>query len=280
MAIDIINEQFEAAQRLNNDLRKSATLLTSPEARYLVSVYYDIQEQRIRSMAQLRAAAEQGEPNSLLVYLSNQYEILENNARNALNAYAKSEDIGKWSLSITGIGPVIAAGLMAHIDIRKAPTAGHIWSFAGITGHQVWNKGEKRPWNADLKVLCWKIGESFVITSGRESSFYGEVYKQRKALEIERNEQGLYAEQAEAILNNKRFSRDTVAKKFYTEGKLPPAHIHARARRYAVKMFLSHWHHVAYEVEFNISPPTPYMFAFGGGEHVHYIAPPNWPMDE
>jgi hypothetical protein len=44
--------------------------------------------------------------------------------------------------------------LLARIDIVKAPTAGHIWRYAGLDPTVRWNKGEKRPWNAGLKVLC------------------------------------------------------------------------------------------------------------------------------
>jgi len=57
---------------------------------------------------------------------------------------------------------------------------------------------------------------------------------------------------------------------------LPPAHIHARARRYAVKLFLSHYHHVAYEVATGQKPPKPYVLDRIPG-HTHYVAPPNWP---
>ena len=53
---------------------------------------------------------------------------------------------------------------------------------------------------------------------------------------------------------------------------LPPGRIHARARRYAVKLFVSHLHHVMYEAEFGTPPPKPYIFT--RPEHTHFIAPP------
>ena len=37
-----------------------------------------------------------------------------------------------------GIGPVIAAGLLANIDIKQAPTVGHIWRFAGLDPTNKW----------------------------------------------------------------------------------------------------------------------------------------------
>jgi hypothetical protein len=55
-------------------------------------------------------------------------------------------------------------------------------------------KGQKRPHNAKLKVLCWKIGDSFVKQQSRENDVYGKVYGERKRLELERNDAGLFAE--------------------------------------------------------------------------------------
>lgn len=266
---------LEAVERLSRDIRAAARLLRPDEARYFVSTYYEVQEQRIRAAAQVRASQEAGEPNELLVYAERQYASLERNAKNALQAYAEEHEVGRWSLSITGIGPVIAAGLLAHIDIGKAPTVGHIWRFAGLDPTLRWNKGEKRPWNAALKTLCWKVGESFVKTSGHKDEIYGSVYRERKEREIARNEAGDFAEQAAQSLAEKKFRTDTVARQWYDQGKLPPARIHLRAQRYAVKLFLSHWHHVAYEAEFGTPPPKPYVLT--QLDHAHYVAPPNWP---
>ena len=132
----------------------------------------------------------------------------------------------------------------------------------------------KRPWNAELKLVCWKLGESFVKVSNHAEDVYGHVYAERKMLETQMNEEGKFKEQADAKAS--RVGRSTDAYKAYSQGKLPPAHLHARAKRYAVKLFLAHWHHVAHELEFGTPPPKPYILNQEG--HTHYIAPPNWPM--
>jgi hypothetical protein len=126
-----------------------------------------------------------------------------------------------------------------------------------------------------LKRLCWLIGESFTKVSNNPNDIYGKVYQQRKALEIERNEAGAFASQAEEALRKKRWGEDTATRKHYEEGRLPPARIHLRAQRYSVKLFLSHLHHVMYEIEFKEPPPKPFILT--KPEHAHFIAPPNWP---
>jgi hypothetical protein len=180
--------------------------------------------------------------------------------------------------SIVGIGPVISAGLAAHIDVTRSNTVGHIWRFAGLDPTVEWKKGEKRPWNASLKCLCWTIGESFVKVSGRPDDFYGQLYLQRKQIEQQRNEAGGLADQAARKLERFKIGKDTDAYKAYAAGKLPPAHIHARAKRWAVKLFLAHYHHVAWTMATGTPPPKPYVISILG--HADMIMPPNFPMKE
>ena len=269
-------EIVEPVRRLSRDLREAARRLTPREARYLVDAYYTVQEYRKAAYNQVRALQEAGEPHSLVLWLAEQMETLEQQIRLVMDRWTDEHLPARWAKSIVGIGPVIAAGLLAHIDITKAPTAGAIWRFAGLDPTCEWREGERRPWNARLKTLCWKIGESFVKFCNHPDDIYGKVYLRRKELEWQRNESGLYAEQARKILATKRIGTDTEAYRWYSQGKLPPAHIHARAKRYAVKLFLAHYHHVAYECHYGSPPPKPYVIEKLG--HVHFIAPPNWPM--
>lgn len=266
---------LDPISRLTRDLREAARTLTGQEARYLVDAYYQIQGYRVASNNQIRALSKAGEPHSVLLWLHDQTHTLEKQIHRALDAWSMSHPVGEWSRSIPGIGPVTAAGLLAHIDIRRAPTVGHIWRFAGLDPTAKWEKGKKRPWNADLKKICWHIGEAFVKVRDRDTHPYGRLFEHRKEVEQARNEAGEYADQAAAVLASKRIGKDTTAYEWYAAGKLPPGHIHARAKRYAVKIFLAHWHHVAYEAEFGTPPPKPYVIEHLG--HADYIAPPNWP---
>lgn len=259
-------------RRLSRDLANAATSLSRDEARFLVDYYYISQRDRIRAGNQVRALTETQEPHLMLSWLQEQSDTLEGQIKRALGKYAENDPVGAWSLSIYGIGPVLAAGLLAHIDIEKAPTVGHIWRYAGLDPTVKWEKGQKRPWNASLKVLCWKIGESFVKVKGNAHDVYGKIYEERKKNEQTKNAAGDYRAIAEAKL--KQFPNHA-QKATYLVGQLPDGHIHARAKRYAVKLFLSHWHHVAYQARFKKAPPLPYPIAFMG--HAHLIDVPNRP---
>jgi hypothetical protein len=263
----MLEEALTSATRLTKDIREASITLSDREARFLVDTYYQRQDERIRAQHQLRAATGDDEPHQAIDWLVGQWLLLEKEVAKALDWYTRGNYMGVWAREVVGIGPIIAAGLAAHIDIEKAATAGAIWRFAGLDPTQTWGKGQKRPWNARLKTLCWKIGESFVKVSGKPEAYYGQAYLERKAYEIERNDSGQNADRAATILTEKKIGKATEAFKHLSAGHLPPGQIHARAKRWAVKLFLSHWHGEAYRHHFGKEPPLPYPIAQLG--HVH-----------
>lgn len=176
---------MEALNKLTKDIRAAAATLNRDEARYLVDTYYQIQDLRISTKNQCRQLDKETtpEPHETLNFFGNNFEVIEKNIKSALKKYVEARPIGQWLLSICGIGEVLAAGLIAHIDITKVQTAGQIQSFAELNPLQTWDKGQKRPFNAKLKTLCWKIGESFVKVSNNDKDVYGKLYKIRKEYE-------------------------------------------------------------------------------------------------
>lgn len=329
------SEYIQSIVRLTRDLREAASTMTAREARFLVDIYYQIQRQRIRGGNQETASDSADEPHRLISWVREQQHTLEKSVRSAMDTYSDSQVIGRWSKTICGIGPITSAGLMAHIDIEKAPTFGHILRFAGLDPTCKWlneaqvnqiisdlehKKGEvtdtevaiaagkagrkpdnlKRlalrmsksedtvtldglhralklcPWNQSLKTLCWKIGVSFMKQQGRESDIYGKVYKARREWEVAQNDQGAFAPLAETKLATTNIGKTTEAYKWYSQGMLPPARILLRSLAHTEKLFLSHWHHVAWESHYGTPPPYPYVHAIMG--HTTYMPPPNWPM--
>jgi hypothetical protein len=182
---------------------------------------------------------------------------------------------------------------------------------ATLTKDSVRKALARRPWNANLKTLGYKLGESFVKVSGNPASLYGRLFRERKAKEIERNVSGQNAQKAQDSLRSDKMrglGKDTDCRK-WLEGwfkptgieatedhvvadneveaagwiylevgpggggipMLPPAQIHARARRWVVKLFISHWHQAAYRLHFRKDPPKPFAIEHGG--HAHFIEP-------
>jgi len=355
--------------KLSNDVRKALRQrgggITSSEARYLVDLYYDMQKARIVSNNRVkgldrdaRKSGNVAEPHQGIDWLFNQQNALENQIKAILSIYVETHPMVWFFEQTLGVGPVIAAGLLAHIDIDRAPTAGHAWRFAGLDPSQKWasrqeltelydaqegsveertravskligrdpetvirdattnfatgktsgkltkDKAVKSlcriPFNRQLKTICWKLGESFVKVCNKPGAYYGRVYKERKGYEWGRNLRGELSDQATSKLAKTKIGSDTDAKAWYagecspekaremleagetpTAAKcrvetggvpmLPPAHIQARAKRYAVKLFLAHLHQRWREEE-GLPCPAPWVISHGG--HAHYHQPP------
>jgi hypothetical protein len=278
----MVEEEFdedEAADlviRLRKDVAASAKLISRRQARYLVDIYYQIQRQRITAQGQVRSllAGEEPEPVETLAFIGGQTRTVEHQIMRALDLWTRDYPLSQWARSIVGIGPVIAAGFRAHLDEDPPPTVGHWWRFAGLDPTVTWEKGQVRPWNARLKTLCWKASTSFVKFQNHQNDVYGKLYLTRREYEAAKNSGGDYADQAAKGL--KRVGKTTEAYKSYVDGKLSPGHLHSRALRYTVKLFLAHYHAVAFELRYGQPAPLPYPVAVLN--HAHTIAIPNWPL--
>jgi hypothetical protein len=177
---------------LSSELVFTATKMTAPEVRALVFNYHDAQDKRKAGDMQTRHIgdktpveniqpeigddAETVEGKTQIAFLLQHYideqVRLEKDIAKALGEYAQVSSVGRWMMEQIGIGPVVAAGYLAHIDIEKCPTVGHIWSFSGLNPDQKWEKGQKRPFSADMKQLAHHARECFKRSSNHPDHAY------------------------------------------------------------------------------------------------------------
>lgn len=317
----------ESAARLDLQLLKRLEgdePVSEADIRFAVQIYYELQQ--IRESAGLRIKSKKTESLDITDWFYRHVELLEKRLLSHLDIITDKRHMGRWAKAVHGIGPVIAAGLMAHIDIRRCRAASGIWRLGGLDPSVKWigrtqgdaviadvvgdskriliehieeisrrtNLGfemlerftrlygegkltrtalsravSRRPWSADFKVLCWKIGDSFMKQSGNPKCKYGQFYAMRKQLEIQRNERGEFKDQAAGYLKEKRYAKATESFKAYDKGRLPDMQITRRAARYATKLFLAHWFDEAWRDAFATEPPKPYAIQHLG--HVHWI---------
>lgn len=127
----------------------------------------------------------------------------------------------------------------------------------------------KPPYNGELKTKMWLISDLFVKNKNR-GSMYGELFDQRLAYEMEKNENRDYADQAQRILDTKNITSKKVLETL-RDGKLTQAHLVSRARRFAAKLFLSHVYEAMYYDKYHTEAPQTYVIAYLG--HHDYVAP-------
>lgn len=142
-----------------------------------------------------------------------------------------------------------------------------------------WSKADliaaaaKIPYNKSLKCHMWKIGKSFQWVCNKPESLYGRLFNERRVYEQEKNDNGDFADQAAAILAEKNIGKNTTAYKEYSKGRLPAAHINARAMRWTEKIFLSHLFEEMYRVKYDKIPPRYYALEHLEGKHNKEIEP-------
>jgi len=112
------------------------------EARALVDLYYSLQELR-KSVANQIGAIERGADTGVTHeasdYLLEQAKAMEQNAQLFLETAASRHPMWPWFVAVHGIGPVLSAGLIAHLGARAVPvTVGHWWRHAGLDPSQKW----------------------------------------------------------------------------------------------------------------------------------------------
>ena len=254
--------QAETTSALMRDLRKQMSEVSSETAAFLVNVYYQSQHARIQNNNREAALVKDGHTHLEHVRLLSAINgNLEDEVKLWLDTYSLSTGPGRWLRSQIGIGPVIAAGLLAYLDITKAQYVSSFWQFAGLAPGQRKKAGVKINYNPQLKTLCFKLGESFIKVSNNPNSIYGAIYQQRKNYEWGKNLRGEYASTIGTL--GYAFDKETESYKWTTgkfkgyretslglagvpaEGEsegvkmLPPMSITKRAARYAVKRLLS-----------------------------------------
>ena len=195
--------------------------------RELVRSYYDIQRIRVAYNNRLKRMVRDGlvlEEALAETHYGLELRRLsdaEDSLAKRFAAYLKEQPIWEdWLSRVRGIGPVLAAGIIAEIGHpSRFETVSKLWAFAGLAVRNGVacrrTRGEKANWSPGFKVLCWKLAHSFVLQGGA----YRKEYERFKAHELELHPQ---------------------TPDIKPGGKFSLAHLDLRAQRKVVKLFLSH----------------------------------------
>lgn len=217
----------------------------------------EVMEMRKRHMLRI-SSIEKGKSN---LDAQIEREMMEQMNLEAMLKLAKKTMIGygqavgpvwDWLTGIRGLGEGgLAAQLLAQIDdIGKFETISKLWRFAGwavIDGKiDRCAKGEKAHYNRRLKSIAWQCVDQFIK---QQTPGYVELYYEEKA-----RQRRLYPEK---IKVNGKWK--------YNDG-----HLHYRAMRKVVKIFLQHLWVVWREAE-GLPVSEPYVQALMG--HTNIVPP-------
>ena len=142
-------EVFEV-EKMSREMKKiilNVPHVSKEEVRTLVTLFYQIQDIRIHISEQIRsierevsAPGDNSNANLLILrWVLQSVAGTEKGIKDALELICKSDKVGRWLLSINGIGPALAAGCLAYFDVTDRQYASSFISYAGLNDNN-------RPW--------------------------------------------------------------------------------------------------------------------------------------
>lgn len=330
--------ELSEVEKLTKDMKTKIIeigYVSRSELKAVYNTYMQVQDMRIALTEQIRSIENGNTEDSdlsitILRWTLKNMASIEKSLLKSLTIVCENNEVGRWLLATTGIGPSLAAGCLAYFDVRGKEYATQFHSYAGLNDNnrpwrgkeeitkivndivgsskvitddhvaliaaktqwsyshirdRAWDDKKEKwskaniisacsmvPYNKELKSFCYLLGEQFHWNCNNDQSLYGTLFSERKALEEKRNAEGAFSDQASNKLD-KLISKDTNAYKAYSEGKLPAAHINNRAKRWAVKIFISHLFEEMYRVEYGEKPPRYYALDKLEGMHNKLILP-------
>ena len=208
-----------------------------------------IPELLVQMLQENKLTQEEYDYISKMMAVSKEAQSYEEKYKKLMMDYISQEPIYQQFLSkIKGIGPVLSANLIKNFGYcEKYPYVSSLWKHCGL--HVVdgeapkLRKGKTIDWNPKLRVLAWKISDSFIKA---RTPGYRKIYDQEKKRQL-------------ALIENK-------------SENAPKNKLHAdlRARRKMVKIFLQHYWILSRKLA-GKEITMPYQFDKMG--HKHYISP-------
>ena len=113
--------------------------------RNLFEIYCDSQQFRMRTVSRLKKASNDGSFQGVGEEVIEGYLALEHVIAKRLKSQMKGHPMSQWLYANYGIGPILAAGLIAYIDdIERFGTVSKLWKYSGMGTTQICEDCKKR----------------------------------------------------------------------------------------------------------------------------------------
>lgn len=167
-------------------------------------------------------------------------ELIEN----AMKQWCKEHPVWEsFGSHVAGCHPMSLAAVMSRADITRCETVSQFWAHFGFRPGQKRTQGATLDFDPVGRTWCWRLGTNLLMAKGK---FY-EHYLRRKEYETKRFEGHIVkAKKGEKV----------------PEGAITELHIHSRAMRHMIKLFLSMLWAVWRESE-GLSVTVPYSLREG-----------------
>lgn len=214
-----------------------------------------VQAERMRVGNQVRMShlALGGRKDALAELIQPKLEEIEELIEHAMQREAQESVVWPWASRVKGTGGqgMVVGAVMSRVDIYRVNTVSGMWAHFGFAPGQKRVKGQKIDYDAVGKTWCWRLGDCLLKANGK----FKAVYDKRKEYEVAR------------VLA--RGGKVKPAKSKMGESDMSLGHVHARAMRHMIKVYLACMYKVWREgLGLPVQPPYIIGRADASG-HVH-----------
>ena len=231
---------------------------------FLVDAALAIEKLRVASEVRQSHLALQGKQDPETDELHRRLKDLEGHVDGRVADLIQGHPSYPWFSRVKGIGKENIGKVVGLIDIERAPTISSLWKFAGFSvengaAPKRRKGGGKLEYNSQLRSMCWRLGSSLLRAKGK---FY-DYYLKEKDKYYQR-----YENQGVEIVPATSLPKDKDGKRYEPEGIISEGHIHNRALRKMIKMFLAMLY-ISWRTGLGLSVSEPYSSAQLGHNHIY-----------
>jgi len=231
----------------------------------LVDAEFLIEKVRVQAQVRLAHLVRNGRADPDGEELFTRVGQLEKWLDGRISTLLKGHPAYPWFSRVKGIGNENIAKILGPIDIERAQTISALWKFAGYAptaeGKAMKRtKGEKLPYNSQLRVMCWRLGSSLLRAKG---AYYMQYLAYKEGLQQRSERQGIRIVPATDLPKQE-------GKRYEPDDMLAEGHIHMMAMRKMIKLFLAHLWLVWREAK-GLPTRCPYAHEYQG--HSTFVSP-------
>lgn len=200
----------------------------------LVGAALTIEKLRVASEVRQTHLVRQGRQDPETDELHRRLKDLEDFVDGRVSYLIQSHPAYPWFSEVKGVGRENIAKVVALIDIQKANTISSLWKFAGLSveggvAPKPHKGGGKLEFSSQLRSMCWRLSLSLLRAKGK---FYDYYLKEK-----DKYYQKYENQQIKIVPATSLPKKD--GKRYEPEGMMAEGHVHNRAMRKMVKLFLA-----------------------------------------
>lgn len=199
----------------------------------MVDATLEIEKLRLAAQRRKSRLEEQGKEDPDTTELYRRLKDLEDFVDGRIADLLKAHPAYDWFSRVKGVGSENIAKVVGMIDITRCDTPSSLWKFCGYAVENgvapKRTRGKKLSYNSQLRSLSWRLASSLVRARGK---FYDYYLKEKDKYYQSYTSKGIQIVRATSLPKEK-------GKRYEPENVLSEGHVHNRALRKMIKLFLA-----------------------------------------